>query len=235
MAHYATLIVLPHGLNADYSGFPATDRLLDPAALLAAAGVALLGAAALAAAWQRRGWAAPALWFFVTLAPVLQIVPHHDFMAEHFLYLPLVGLALGAGAAIERIAGARGLSWTRALAAALLVVFAARTVRRNRDWKDPLTFWRTTAEDSLWPCARAWAGLGITLRKQGDRAEAESALRETGKVTERKVTGHWRWPKEALEIFKQPPVELPQRTKYLLVVLGVTIMVSLVLWFLSWE
>ena len=28
---------------------------------------------------------------------MLQIVPHHDIMAEHFLYLPLVGLPLGAG------------------------------------------------------------------------------------------------------------------------------------------
>jgi tetratricopeptide (TPR) repeat protein len=177
VAHYATLIVFPHALNADYSGFPPTARLLDPAALLAAVGFAALGLATLAAAWTRRPWAAPVLWFFVTLAPVLQIVPHHDFMAEHFLYLPLVGLALGAGAAIERIAGARGRRWARVPAAVLLVAFAARTVRRNRDWKDPLTFWRTTAEDSLWPCPRAWAGLGIIRRAQGDRPGAESALR----------------------------------------------------------
>jgi len=34
------------------------------------------------------------LWYMISLAPVSQIIPHHELYAEHYLYIPLFGLAL---------------------------------------------------------------------------------------------------------------------------------------------
>jgi len=35
-----------------------------------------------------------ALWFFALLLPVAQIVPHHELLAEHYLYLPSMGFCV---------------------------------------------------------------------------------------------------------------------------------------------
>ncbi len=34
------------------------------------------------------------IWFFVTLLPVCHIFPHHELLAEHYLYLPSFGFVL---------------------------------------------------------------------------------------------------------------------------------------------
>jgi Flp pilus assembly protein TadD len=167
-AHYIKLLVFPSTLNADYSynAFPISYSLADPRVLFA---LAILGAV---------GWgifrlvsyepmaAFGGVWFFITLLPVSQIIPHHEMMAEHYLYLPSAGFFLAVALLVERLL-ARSRHVRAIPTAVALVVFllGVRTVVRNRDWKDDLTLWTKTVRTAP-QCARARTNLGeIHLRK----------------------------------------------------------------------
>ena len=103
-AHYLKLLVFPITLNADYSynAFPISYSLAEPRVIFALI--------VLVAAWwgiyrllAEHRWAAfGGLWFFITLLPVSQIIPHHELLAEHYLYLPSAGVFLAAGLLLER-------------------------------------------------------------------------------------------------------------------------------------
>jgi len=115
-----------------------------------------LGLASLAAIWflrRERTALLGVLWFLVALAPTSQIIPHHIFRADRFLYLPLAGLVLAVGAGLAYLAarkekGPGPLKSSRVLdpflfAAGLsLAAVAALTVVTLRQvplWKDGLT------------------------------------------------------------------------------------------------
>lgn len=104
-AHYLKLLVFPLTLNADYSynAFPISYSITEAKVILA---VIILGGTwwGLYRLLSLDRWAAfGGLWFFVTLLPVSQIVPHHEIAAEHYLYLPSAGVFLMGGALLERI------------------------------------------------------------------------------------------------------------------------------------
>lgn len=172
---YLALLLFPATLNADYSynAFPVTTSWADPIAWLA---VAIWGG--LGVAWYRLLLRQPSaafggLWFLITLLPVSQIVPHHDLMAEHFLYVPSVGFALLIAGVLEPVLSRPRPSAAVATACILaLSVFAVRTVVRNTDWKDDLTLWRKTVQTAP-ESARARNNLGAAYLRRGERTLAE--------------------------------------------------------------
>ncbi len=178
-AHYAGLLVAPVTLVGDYSfdAFPVTTSAADPAAWVALAGVVAfaLGAAAL---FRRRPIAAfCALFVFVTLLPVSHLKPHHELAGERFLYLPSIGFALLLGHLAGTLAARPGASLRLALAPVILVslAYAGRTIARNRDWKDDVTFWTKTIADAP-RCARAHRNLAYHLFQAGRREEAFASM-----------------------------------------------------------
>jgi len=90
-------------------------------------------------------------WFFITLAPVLSI-PNvgENVFTERYLYIPSLGFCvLGAWAWLEIRRRVPATRQAVAGALALLFVFyAVQTVRRNPDWKDDMTLFTKTAEQS---------------------------------------------------------------------------------------
>lgn len=145
LPRYLRLVVLPWGQNID-PDVPLVDSLTASAvaafALLCA--LALLGVALV----RRRpllGFAI--LWFFITLSVESSVIGLTDVMAEHRMYLPMAGLALGIGslfvAAVER--APRLASTAGVLIAAGLV---ALTFARNLVWLSPVTLWVDAAEKS---------------------------------------------------------------------------------------
>ncbi len=149
-AHYLKLVVWPHPLIADYKGgvLPLAQGWTEPAAL--AGGVLLAGFVALAV-WMARRLPLVSLgmlWFLLGLLPVLHLIPFHELAADHFLYFPLAGVAVIAARAAQA-AEKRGLEkpfW--GVSAVLLLLLAARTIDRNRDWKDTRTLWEATYADA---------------------------------------------------------------------------------------
>lgn len=166
--HYLKLIVFPVTLNADYSynAFPISYSITEAKVILA---VIILGGTwwGLYRLLSLDRWAAfGGLWFFVTLLPVSQIVPHHEIVAEHYLYLPSAGIFLMGGTLLERIlTPQRRQTAIMAAFAVIVVLLGIRTAVRNRDWRDSETLWTKTIHTAP-ESARAHTNVGeIALRK----------------------------------------------------------------------
>lgn len=174
-AHYLWLILWPARLSADYSyrAFPVSTSVLDPRAGVAAA---VLGGLAVLTWWRwRRGDVAAfgATWWAATLLPVSHIVPYRELLAEHYLYVPMMGVACVVAAATD--AAVARTSAPRVVAAVVTVAVLAattRTIVRNRDWHDELSLWSATVATAP-ECARARFNLGQTYVQQMRFAEAE--------------------------------------------------------------
>ncbi|MDD5559132.1 tetratricopeptide repeat protein [Candidatus Methylomirabilis sp.] len=191
-AHYLTLMVFPMTLSADYSfnAFPISYSFTEIRVIVA---FAILGGVwwGLYRLLASDRWAAfGGLWFFVTLLPVSQIIPHHEIVAEHYLYLPSAGFCLAAAVLVERLL-TRSRN-PRAIAAAfalIVLLLGLRTVARNRDWKDELTLWTRTVQTSP-QSARAHIALAGMHLRQGRYDPARQELVEALRIQPHSVGTH---------------------------------------------
>jgi tetratricopeptide (TPR) repeat protein len=176
--------------------------------------VAALAALGLLWAVRRRSRAplAAALFFVGSLFPVLGFVNVYpfvfSFVADHFVYLPslgvIVGLAAGAAGRVSRL-DARGRRLATGAAGVLLIVLAALTYRQSEVYRDPPALYEATLERNP-DCYLCLNNLGtLAARRPGgmeaaaryyqeavrikpDSPEAQnnlaSALAETGRLQE---------------------------------------------------
>ena len=190
--HYLQLAFFPYPLVADYSGdvFPVATGPADWTAWLAfAATLGLLGLAlGLLARMPPVG--VGMLWFFVGLVPVLQLVPIHELAADHFLYLPSIGLVLVAGGALDLMLRQRGLKMVGGGCVVLLILgMSLATVRRNRDWATPERLWKATLE--MAPNSyRANLNLGDLLFRQGERQRGIELTLRSAELAPRESAPH---------------------------------------------
>ena len=182
LVYYIYLLILPLKLSITYN-FPITHYLGDPASWLAAVLVLALAAASV---WtmKKSSWVGfLGLWFFVTLLPVCHIIPHHDLIAEHYLYLPSFAFCLLLGMGLERLyLGRKTRILAYVLLAFLVLAGSVRTVIRNQDWKDAVTMWKKTLE--IFPNnAMAHLNLGATYNTQGKYDLAIEELTRAYRIT----------------------------------------------------
>ena len=177
----ARLLVFPLHLQADYSPAERTTvlSLLDGRFLLGLI-VFALWAALIAVAWRRRrrleayglGWVA------IAYLPVANLAfPHGVVVAERLLYLPSVGFALAAGAALARLTPRR-----LAVVVGLIVLAAGiRSALRVPVWRSNATAALSMIEDAP-DSYRSWdyAGWEFVWRGQSDRAL--EAFRRAGAI-----------------------------------------------------
>jgi tetratricopeptide (TPR) repeat protein len=166
---YVRLLFLPLWLRVDYV-YGLSSNFLDWKVL---GSLGILSALTIAAIRDLKnkgflvfGWS----WFVIGLLPVSNIFPITTLLAERFLYLPLIGFAVWAGYLWSKLAD-------RKLAAAILVLvlpaMMVLSVKRNREWQDPLPFW--TIEASRSPDSFiAHDYLGNLYCQKGDLPTAES-------------------------------------------------------------
>jgi len=115
------------------------------------------------------------VWFFVTLLPVCQIIPHHELLAEHYLYLPSFGICVVVGSVIDRwVRGGRYNRVVYGCGVAVVVLCSLRIIDRNYDWRDGFTLWEKTVK-TVPQCGRAHNNLGLEYDKKGwlERAKAQ--------------------------------------------------------------
>ena len=177
----ARLLILPLHLQADYSPMErvAITTPLDPRFLL---GLLLFAgwAALLALAW-RRGWRVEAYglgWIAIAYLPVANLLfPHGVLVGERLLYLPSVGAALAAGAALDRLP-------RRAWAFAVIALAAAGGVRSALR----VPVWRNNGALALSMIAdaprsyRSWDYLGWELLWAGKNERALDSFRRAGQI-----------------------------------------------------
>ena len=179
LVYYIKLLFYPINLLADYSfnSFPLSQSFLEPATVLSLAVLCALGFLAVKLLVIDKLMAFAVIWFFVTLLPVCHIFPHHELLAEHYLYLPSFGFVLLVGLLLERLLAANRWRYpVYAVFAVVILLLSARTVNRNYDWKNSFTLWAKTVKTSP-DCVRALNNLGIEYFKRKDYTRAEQLYR----------------------------------------------------------
>lgn len=188
---YLKQLVLPVTLNADYSydAFPVSTSVADIRGLLAAAVLAGVGYG-LCRVLRIDRWAGfGGLWFFITLLPVSQIIPHHELVAEHFLYLPSVGFSLVAGYAVHRGLEGRYAAGVASIFVVIVLLLGVRTVVRNRDWADELTLWTKTVQTAP-RSARVRINLAQSLKAHERYQEAIEQFEVYSTIKPESPSGH---------------------------------------------
>jgi tetratricopeptide (TPR) repeat protein len=163
LVHYIKLLLFPVTLVADYSydAFPLSHSILEWRTFSAFVILLVLVLALLKMLPRNRWITFAGAWFFITLLPVCHIIPHHELLAEHYLYLPSFGFCLTAALLVTPLLNDRRYAAvTIACFLTIITLFSIRTIDRNRDWKDGLTLWRATVK-SVPRCARAQNNLGF--------------------------------------------------------------------------
>ena len=184
VAEYARLLLYPLRLSPDYSlnQIPVATSAADGRVIV---GIVLVTACAGAAVWLRRRnpIAAFGLAFLALTYSIASnfLIPIGTICAERLIYLPSAGLLIAAGVGAERLA-ARGAARRRiayGVVALLIVLGAARTWTRNRDWQTEFTLWSAAIEAAPRSArvqseyGRVLMGLAQDAAESGRTAEAE--------------------------------------------------------------
>ena len=162
-------IVWPADLCADYNGY-SIRNLQFLGALLS---VGLFCGLQIVAGMRNRLVILGIAVFWFSLLPVSNFIPIYRPMADRFLYMPLIGVALMLAALMSNVR-ARA-AWTPALVAAGMLVaggLAAATYQQQQCWRTDLSLWSETAQRNPFSY-NVWLGLGFAWL---DRNEPGCAL-----------------------------------------------------------
>jgi len=184
LAYGVRLLLFPLGLLIDYQHFfPPVASLAEPRLWVALAVLAGLIAVSVYAFRRRPAPAFAAHWLWLTYLPVMQIVPHPEHFAEHYLYLPSVGAALLFGMGVSALAERPRMRVTAVtLAAAVALLLAAGTWHRNRDFRNEITIFEAALKVHA-RAPRVWNNLALAYEEAGDRERGIRLLRGAMGVT----------------------------------------------------
>ncbi len=104
------------------------------------------------------------LWFFITLLPVLGIIPIGNIMAERYLYFPIIGFCAAAGCILSNNAHKRkGII----IVVTGIILFSIQigVIQRNGVWRNDTTLWFSTLKREP-QSARACSNAGNTYFKE---------------------------------------------------------------------
>jgi tetratricopeptide (TPR) repeat protein len=171
LVFYLGRSLLPFNLCAYYY-FPSRPEhgLNATLALTALVAVAMV-AAVVYSARRTKVVVFGALFYVVTLLPVLQVLNSGGmvYVAERYAYIPMVGICFAAAVGIARLmeSKSRALRPAAALAiTAIIIVFAVQTWRRCGVWNNSFTLWNDTiARQPSW---YAFYSRGRAFRSAGD-------------------------------------------------------------------
>ena len=173
-AWYLKQLVYPTPIAQYFGAFDISTSLLDwrvVGAIALVGGVLIAGAVSLK---KEKLIAFAVFSYFAALAPVSQIIPHHELMADHYLYLPIASFGLLVALVVNRVAqkGRQPRLIAYGVVGIFIVAFAGITVSRNNDWKDELSVWEANYK-SVPNSPRASYNLGgLYLVKNPEKAES---------------------------------------------------------------
>jgi hypothetical protein len=145
--------------------------------------------------WWRPRWRLAAFglaWLGLFLLPVSNLIPMMQYMAERFLYLPMMGFLLALGGVFLNSSRPRLVA---AIAAAVVGVWTAASANRAGIWRDPVTLYVGTAlehpgirraqENAAWAIVHRlpqMEPLFPDYRKTGSERMADSLTAEQAKT-----------------------------------------------------
>lgn len=187
LAAYFSLLLAPLNLHMEqtvaFGGWKGTQlTLTGTVAWIALAGLIVIY-------WRRsRTIVFALLWFLIFFLPVSNLWKLNATLAEHWMYFPSIGF-IWAGAIIvgdllgrwPRTAG-RSAEIGATVVLFFVLLFAGRTILRNFDWRDPITFYsRTIAAGGGTARVHNNHGMALLSEKQ-DTEGAERAYRAALKI-----------------------------------------------------
>lgn len=145
---YLYKVIYPFNLSIIYE-FPSPATLFAPAVIASIITLALAAAAFLLLRKRNPAAAFGIGIFFIMLAPTMNVIPFGTLAADRYMYLPLLGICLAAGAAGGKLFAADS-AVVKAIAAVVLIAAGAVMIygmeNRNPDWRNPVTLWESTVE-----------------------------------------------------------------------------------------
>jgi tetratricopeptide (TPR) repeat protein len=165
-ARYVELLLVPVRMRILYIVPPITSvidvRLLAVVALTVAVLLALV------MAWRRdRRYVFLVAWYWITLFPVLNIIPFPALMADRYLYAPSVAFCV----AIAGWLAASRTGLARFAIAGVIAVYALGTTQRVLQWSDEVGMWQEVNDDAPGH-PMAMQGLAVALGARGEHAAA---------------------------------------------------------------
>ena len=112
-------------------------------------------------------------WFFIGLAPVLNIIPQGSILSEKYLYISSFGFCLLFSYGIHQIYNIthNKMKYVKVVLILFFIIttiaYSMQTFSRNKDWKNELTLWSKTVEQSP-NSALAHNNIGVVYQKQGN-------------------------------------------------------------------
>lgn len=143
IAGYFRLILYPLHLLLDYQPEPQTS-IVSITVLFSLLIIVLMGGTGLYMLVKYRSfWGMGIIWFFIALAPVVNVMKIGNIAAERYLYLPCIGIAWCFGVLV-RCLFKRHKRLTLIVMLVLVSLWSVRTMRRNIDWLDTPSIWAAT-------------------------------------------------------------------------------------------
>ncbi|MBW2541033.1 MAG: glycosyltransferase family 39 protein [Deltaproteobacteria bacterium] len=147
VARYLGLILVPVNQSIRHD-VPVPESAFDPAVAISV--LVILGLlTVMAISIRRRPQLAFGIaWFFITLLPVMNVIPiRGDMMGERFCYLPALGIFFLLASLIpENWTEMRSRRAIFAVFVALCLVLGSATINRNRSWVDNIAIFEDAAQ-----------------------------------------------------------------------------------------
>ncbi len=185
---YLKLLIYPVNLLYHYNGtIPDSSSLADVKVI--GASVFILVLIGLSVYFFRRQsvYSFAILFFFVSLLPVMNIVPTMNFMAERFLYLTSFALSVLISFVTVTYVNRKNIRFVVPLFLAIAFIFAYFTYNRNEDWKDNDTLY-SKADGIDGSVLLVNAGNIYANKKNFD--EAEKRYRRAIEIRDNSVLAH---------------------------------------------
>lgn len=182
IASYIGLVFLPLGLSMERRA-EMPSSLFEPSLLLSAIIVAALFILTKRFYRKDRIVFFGLGWFALCILPISGIFPLNAPMAEHWLYMPSIGLILAVSqivvASLERGILSKPISRiaVMTLSACFFVFLGHVTINRNFDWRDPIKFYKKTIRHNPYS-HRLYHNLGNEYRLRKQWKEAEASYKE---------------------------------------------------------
>ena len=137
---YAVLIIYPAALYFQ-KPYAIAITLFTPKGLACLGGLVAAMVGAFLSSRKKRQFFFVVAWFFLAMIPYSGIMPVNAIYYEHWLYVPLVGIAVIVPLIYDSF---KIEKWKKGFLAVLLIIFCiyfVRTTARNQEWADPYKFY----------------------------------------------------------------------------------------------
>jgi len=128
-------------------------------------------------------------WFFISLAPFTGIIPLNAMFLEHWLYVPMIGVAVLLATFFEWLAKYNRARILVYLLIPVTILYCYRIILRNREWSDIEKFYLNELKYTS-SSVRIYNNLGMYYADKGDYAKTVYYYNEAIKTDDRYPQPH---------------------------------------------